>query len=206
MKLDVVRTQFGADATNGLLFVDSVFEAYTLEDEIRDVKVMHETAIPLGEYEIKYRTVGGWFTREKARYDKKFGAGWFKGMLELQDVPNFTYVLIHSGNTDESTSACLLLGNTQQDLDMSKDGFIGSSRLAYESFYPKVRDALDAGERVTIRYSNINLNEVVADAVTKLSNKSPQNMIGATDIYEKISEINGNLKILEAKLEGKNII
>ena len=50
MKLDVVRTQFGADATNGLLFVDSVFEAYTLEDEIRDVKVMHETAIPLGEY------------------------------------------------------------------------------------------------------------------------------------------------------------
>ena len=206
MKLDVVRTQFGADATNGLLFVDSVFEAYTLEDEIRDIKVMHETAIPLGEYEIKYRTVGGWFTREKARYDKKFGAGWFKGMLELQDVPNFTYVLIHSGNTDESTSACLLLGNTQQDLDMSKDGFIGSSRLAYESFYPKVRDALDAGEKVTIRYSNINLNEVVADAVTKLSNKSPQNMIGAMDIYEKISEINGNLKILEAKLEGKNII
>ena len=206
MKLDVVRTQFGADATNGLLFVDSVFEAYTLEDEIRDVKVMHETAIPLGEYEIKYRTVGGWFTREKARYDKKFGAGWFKGMLELQDVPNFTYVLIHSGNTDESTSACLLLGNTQQDLDMSKDGFIGSSRLAYESFYPKVRDALDAGEKVTIKYSNINLNEVVADAVTKLSNKSPQNMIGAMDIYEKISEINGNLKILEAKLEGKNII
>ena len=81
-----------------------------LEDEVRDVKVMHETAIPLGEYEIKYRTVGGWFTREKARYDKKFGASWFKGMLELQDVPNFTYVLIHSGNTDESTSACLLLG------------------------------------------------------------------------------------------------
>ena len=139
MKLDVVRTQFGADATNGLLFVDSVFEAYTLEDEIRDVKVMHETAIPLGEYEIKYRTVGGWFTREKARYDKKFGAGWFKGMLELQDVPNFTYVLIHSGNTDESTSACLLLGNTQQDLDMSKDGFIGSSRLAYESFFLRGR-------------------------------------------------------------------
>ena len=26
------------------------------------------------------------------------------------------------------------------------------------------------------------------------------------NIYEKISEINGNLKTLEAKLEGKNII
>ena len=76
----------------------------------------------------------------------------------------------------------------------------------FNKLYPKVRDAILAGEKVTIRYSNINLNEIVADAVTKLSNKSPQNMIGATDIYEKISEINGNLKTLEAKLEGKNII
>lgn len=207
MKLDVVRTQFGVDATNSIFFVDGKFEAYGLEDEVRTgQKVMGETAIPLGEYKIKFRKEGGWFNREKARYDKKFGEGWFQGMLELQDVPNFTFVLIHSGNTDEATSACYIIGDTQQDLDVSKDGFIGSSRNAYEKFYPKARDALLAGEEVTIKYSNINLNEIVADAVTKLSNKSPQNMIGATDIYEKISEINGNLKTLEAKLEGKNII
>mgnify|MGYP003138640898 CR=1 FL=1 len=59
MKLDVIRHQFGNDATNSLLFVDGVFECYGLEDEIRDVKVMHETAIPTGEYELKFRTVGG---------------------------------------------------------------------------------------------------------------------------------------------------
>ena len=88
MKLDVIRHQFGVDATNSLLFVNGVFECYGLEDEIRDVKVMHETAIPTGEYELKFRTVGGFHTREKARYDKKFGAGWHKGMLELQDVKN----------------------------------------------------------------------------------------------------------------------
>ena len=29
MKLDVVRTQFGADATNGMLFIDGVFECCT---------------------------------------------------------------------------------------------------------------------------------------------------------------------------------
>lgn len=200
MKLDVVRTQFGADATNGMLFIDGVFECYTLEDEVRDVKVMHETAIPLGEYEIKYRTVGGWFSREKARYDKKFGAGWFKGMLELQDVPNFTYVLIHSGNTDESTSACLLLGNTQQDLDMGKDGFIGSSRLAYESFYPKLRDALDAGEKVTIKYSNINLDE------TKLSNKATEDVVLTNVIDDKFEKIMKELKNLRsAVFTVKNI-
>ena len=66
--------------------------------------------------------------------------------------------------------------------------------------YPKVRDAILSGDKVTIKYSKINLDE------NKISNKSPQNMVGAMDIYEKISEINGNLKILEAKLEGKNII
>ena len=201
MKLDVVRTQFGSDASNGMLFIDGVFECYTLEDEVRDVKVMHETAIPLGEYEIKYRTVGGWFTREKARYDKKFGAGWFKGMLELQDVPNFTYVLIHSGNTDESTSACLLLGNTQQDLDMGKDGFIGSSRLAYESFYPKVRDALDAGEKVTIKYSNINLDDKPMP-----SNKATEDVVLTKAIDDKFDKILKELKNLRsAVFTVKNI-
>ena len=201
MKLDVVRTQFGSDASNGMLFIDGVFECYTLEDEVRDVKVMHETAIPLGEYEIKYRTVGGWFTIEKARYDKKFGAGWFKGMLELQDVPNFTYVLIHSGNTDESTSACLLLGNTQQDLDMGKDGFIGSSRLAYESFYPKVRDALDAGEKVTIRYSNINLDDKPVP-----SNKATEDVVLTKVIDDKFDKILKELKNLRsAVFTVKNI-
>ena len=200
MKLDVVRTQFGSDASNGMLFIDGVFECYTLEDEVKDVKVMHETAIPLGEYEIKYRTVGGWFSREKARYDKKFGAGWFKGMLELQDVPNFTYVLIHSGNTDESTSACLLLGNTQQDLDIGKDGFIGSSRLAYESFYPKVRDALDAGEKVTIRYSNINLG------AKELSNKATEDVVLTNVIDDKFDKILKELKNLRsAVFTVKNI-
>ena len=205
MKLDVVRTQFGKDATNSLLFVDGIFECYGLEDEVRlDKKIMSETAIPQGEYEIKFRTVGGYHSREKARYDKKFGAGWHKGMLELQDVKNdkmsFKYVLIHSGNTDENTAGCYLVGQTQQDLDMSKDGFIGSSRLAYETFYPKARDALLNGEKVTMKFSNINLGGA------KLSNKSSSEMIGSKEVYEKISEINGNLKTLNAKLEGKNIV
>ena len=117
MKLDVVRTQFGEDATNSLLFIDGVFECYGLEDEVRDVKVYAETAVPLGEYEIKFRTVGGFHTRTKARYDSKYGEGWHLGMLELQDVPNFEFILVHSGNTDESTMGCYLVGNTQQDLE-----------------------------------------------------------------------------------------
>ena len=196
MKLDVVRTQFGADATNGMLFIDGVFECYTLEDEYRDVKVMHETCIPEGEYEIKLRTEGGFHSR----YLKRYGADFHKGMLWLQDVPQFTWILIHTLNDSTQTSGCLGVGSAQQDLDLDAKGLITQSRDAYMRLYPKVRDAILSGDKVTIKYSKINLNE------NKISNKSPQNMIGATDIYEKISEINGNLKILEAKLEGKNII
>ena len=68
MKLDVIRTQFGEDATNGILLIDGVFECFTLEDQVRKgSKVLSETAIPLGEYEVKFRTIGGY----DSRYQKK---------------------------------------------------------------------------------------------------------------------------------------
>ena len=122
MKLDVVRTQFGKDATNGMLFINGVFECFTLEDEVRDVKVYGETAIPEGTYPIEFRKEGGFHQRYSARYKNAH-----YGMLEIKDIPNFKWVLFHSGNTDENTAGCILVGDTQQDLDVSKDGFIGAS-------------------------------------------------------------------------------
>tara|TARA_R110001606_G_scaffold336208_1_gene484179 strand:+ start:228 stop:809 length:582 start_codon:yes stop_codon:yes gene_type:complete len=186
MKLDVVRTQFGKDATNGMLFVDGVFECFTLEDEVRDIKVMSETAIPLGEYEIKFRNVGGFDTKYKARY----GSTFHKGMLELQDVPNFKYILIHTGNTDQHTAGCLLIGETQQDLDKGKDGFVGGSGDAYKKFYPKVRDALINEEKVTIKYSNINLSG--------LSNKATEDVVLTNTVEEKYNKIISELNIIKA--------
>lgn len=196
MKLDVVRHQFGKDATNGLLFIDGVFECYTLEDEVREVKVMHETCIPEGEYEIKLRAEGGFHSR----YLKRYGADWHKGMLWLQDVPNFTWILIHTLNDSTQTSGCLGVGSAQQDLDLDSKGKISQSRDAYQRMYPKVRDALLNGEKVTIEYSNINLG------AKEISNKAQPDMIAPDTIQEKLSEINGNLITLNAKLEEKNII
>jgi hypothetical protein len=66
--------------------------------------------------------------------------------------------------------------------------------------YPKVRDALLNGEKVTIEYSNINLG------AKEISNKAQPDMIAPDTIQEKLSEINGNLITLNAKLEDKNII
>ena len=149
MKLDVVRFQFGADATNSLLFIDGEFECYGLEDEYRDVKVMHETCIPEGEYEIKLRTEGGFHSRYVAKY-----GDFHKGMLHVQDVPGFEYILIHTGNTDEHTSGCLIVGDSQENNQLKKDGFIGRSTQAYKRIYPAIAQALLDGEEVTITYTD----------------------------------------------------
>jgi len=195
MKLQLIRTQFGKDAVNGMLFVDGVFECYTLEDEYRDIKIAGETCIPEGTYPIEYRNEGGFFNR----YTKKFPTihkG--RGMLEIKQIPNFKWVLFHLGNTDENTAGCVLVGSTQQDLDVSKDGFIGNSKLAYTNFYPKVADALDRGEKVTLEITKVNLG-------SEVTNASPPDMIHPNNIKDDLSEIKGLIRILNAKLEGKNI-
>jgi len=195
MKLQVVRTQFGTDATNGLLFVNGLFECYTLEDQYQAVKVMHETCIPEGTYDIKFRTVGGFHEK----YKKRYGADHY-GMLHLQDVPNFTYILIHAGNTDEHTSGCLIVGETQQDLDLSDDGFIGHSGVAYSKLYKKVAKELLLGKSVTIEYTTI----------TKLLEKplevaSSTDIGVAKDVMEKLQEINGNVIQTQTMLRGRII-
>ena len=195
MKLTVVRTQFGTDATNGFLLVDGVFEAYTLEDQYQAVKVMHETCIPEGTYNIKFRTTGGFHTKYKERYGNAH-----YGMLHLQDVPNFTYILIHAGNTDEHTSGCLIVGETQQDLDRSDDGFIGHSGTAYTKLYSKVAKDLLLGLNVSIEYTTI----------TKLlekpaSNASTDDVVLARTVMEKLEEVNGNVLVGNAMLKGRLI-
>ena len=59
---------------------------------------------------------------------------------------------ICTGNTDEHTAGCLLLGDTQTNNQIAKDGFIGSSGQAYKRLYPKIADAIDNGDCVVIEY------------------------------------------------------
>jgi hypothetical protein len=199
MKLDVVRTQFGADATNSLLFIDSVFECYGLEDEIRDQKKHSETAIPLGEYEIKFRTVGGFH----AKYTKRYGA-MHKGMLELQDVPNFDYILIHTGNTDEHTSGCILVMDNQENNILIKDGFGGKSTQAYKRIYPMIASALTRNEKVTIEI--LDQEDLLKEKVQTLDDESSEEYKISKKVWEKLAEINGNILSLDAKIDGKQIL
>ena len=154
MKLEVLRISSQSDSTSGILYKVNAdksreFLAYTLEDEERDEKVMHETRIPSGTYRITLRTVGG----HHAKYAKRF-KDIHKGMLWVRDVPNFQYILIHCGNTDEHTSGCLLVGTTQTSnkSKKNKNGFVGKSTQAYFDIYPPIAEALEAGENVSITY------------------------------------------------------
>lgn len=198
MELKLYRISSQADSTNGILYINNEFACYTLEDEQREIKVKHETAIPLGIYEIQFRTVGGFHDRYKKRF-----SGIHKGMLELQDVPNFQYILIHCGNTDEHTSGCILLGDTQENNELVKDGFIGKSTQAYSRIYPKIAGALINNEKVTIEIIDL---AKLKKGLNGVSNKQADEYINGKKVWEKLSAINGELKILNAKMENKNII
>ena len=198
MKYEVLRVSSGKDSTSGMLFeVDNntrTFLAYTLEDEQRDVKVWGETRIPAGTYKLKLREEGGFHNKYLARY----GADWHKGMIWVQDVPNFKWILWHSGNTDENTAGCLLLGNSQESNLVKKDGFIGSSRDAYKLVYPRVAEAIVSGQDVEVTYIDY-------DGDIELSNKAAPNMIQPQGVMDKLQEISGELQVVSAKLDGRKI-
>ena len=163
MNLEVIRFSSGTDSTNGMLFetiqqgneIDGIwkqkkFLAYTLEDEQRDDKVFGETRIPDGTYQLGLRKEGGYHQKYSKRFDDIH-----IGMLHVLNVPNFEYILIHCGITDEHTAGCLLVGDSQENNLITKDGFIGKSTQAYKRIYPRIASALERGEKVTITYKTI---------------------------------------------------
>jgi len=121
--------------------------------------------------------------------------------LHIQDVPNFTYILIHSGNTDEHTSGCLIVGETQQDLDQGKDGFIGHSGLAYQKLYRQVAGQLLMGKKVSIEY--LNVSKLLEDK--PVDNKAKDHVVLTSTVMDKLQEINGTVLKIDAKIKGRVI-
>jgi len=186
MKLEILRFNSSDDFTSGLLFdvTDNKrkFLCYTLEDQAQTTKVYGETRIPAGTYNLTLRTEGGFHTR----YLAKFGGEFHKGMIYVNDVPDFEYILWHIGNTDDDTAGCLLLGKTQQA------NFIGSSGDAYKDVYPKIRDAILYGEKVTATY--IDYDGKIPETV---SNE-------AYDYVMNISQVNQQQKEIENMILKQN--
>ncbi len=136
MKITVLRNPSHDGATVGDLFIDGSFFCHTLEDQVREIqgqpveqwKVPGKTAIPAGTYELLIT------------YSGRFGCE----MPLIADVPGFTGIRIHCGNTSADTEGCLLVGFIEADYS------IGRSRDAFNALFPRIKSALDAGENVTI--------------------------------------------------------
>lgn len=124
--------------TIGKLFVDGVPFSDTLEDTVRDYsdpefKIYGKTAIPYGEYRVTLE--------HSPKFSPRYGD---RKVPYLHNVPNFTGILIHSGNTAEDTDGCILVGlNTKRGMiTQSKDTFL------------KLLDILEkvpSGESITIK-------------------------------------------------------
>lgn len=138
MFLQVFRYNTTPTETLGLLLVDGSLGCYTIEDTARAVKVNGQTRIPSGTYQIKLRNQGG-MTK---RYASRFGA-MHKGMLHLQNVPNFKYVYINVGNRAGDSEGCILVGDNPPNI--GQPVVVGSSANAYKRLYRHVALAVENG-------------------------------------------------------------
>jgi len=99
-EFELVRDNFFDDTTLGSLKHAGEHICWTLEDVVRDgPKVMHETAIPYGRYELDVT----WSNRFQ------------RPMVLVKDVPGFRGIRMHGGNTDEDTSGCILVAKNRSD-------------------------------------------------------------------------------------------
>ena len=144
--MEITLKRFSPSPTDslGLLSIDGHFQCFSLEDEPREVKVAGETRIPAGRYQITLRDFGG----KHSKYVRKF-PGMHRGMLWLRDVPNYKFVLIHIGNDENDTDACILVGDSASQ-NVTRKGFISQSRFAYERIYPLIAASIESGELVYI--------------------------------------------------------
>tara|TARA_R110002012_G_C11657433_1_gene611879 strand:+ start:244 stop:840 length:597 start_codon:yes stop_codon:yes gene_type:complete len=197
MNLEVLRISSQKDSTSGILFDVSnkqrKFLCYTLEDEQRDVKVWGETRIPAGKYQLSLRKEGGFHSRYQAKYGDMH-----KGMIHVNDVEGFEYILWHTGNTDENTAGCLLLGDTQTSNLVAKDGFIGSSVNAYKEVYPYVAAAIE-NTPVTVEYIDFD-GTIHSNDIKPVDSNDNYNVL-----LEKLSEISGEIQTINATLNNKRI-
>ncbi len=101
MELQLHRLYLKENYTIGRLLVDGAYFCDTLEDRVRDLskvaKVPGATAIPAGRYEIAVNR------------SPRFG----RDLPRLLNVPGFTGILIHRGNTAADTAGCILVGENR---------------------------------------------------------------------------------------------
>ena len=136
MEIKVIRYILMNDYTIGKLYIDDEYITDTIEDKCRKIekkedKIYGITAIPHGRYPVVLD------------YSPKYS----KLMPHILDVPYFEGIRIHSGNSDEDSLGCIIVGEYVPGV---AGGWVSNSRLAYGKVFEKLKQASDKGERIFI--------------------------------------------------------
>lgn len=136
MILKVERKWKKQNYTIGILYINGIKFCNTLEDKVRDLsreaKVYGKTAIPAGTYRVE--------NTYSPKYKRK--------MPQVMNVPFFEGIRIHSGNTEEDTEGCILVGIN------NVVGKVTDSRNTYNRLYDRMCTAWSKGESITIEISD----------------------------------------------------
>lgn len=124
IELYVNRESETDDATLGRFLWEENVLYYTLEPLQRAVKIWGKTAIPCGRYQILMQ------------YSPKFS----KEMPHLQNVPDFTDIMVHPLNFVKDTEGCIGIGLAKGNDDILQ------SQAAFADFMPRLETALLTSE------------------------------------------------------------
>lgn len=137
--------------TIGKLYVDGKYVCDTIEDkdrglkqtmspaQVAKIKIKHLTAIPTGTYDLTLKV-------RSPKYSKKpYFVQYCNAMMpRILSVPGFDGILVHTGNSANDSSGCIVVGyNTVV-------GKVLNSKKAFETLYPILKEASDKGEHITI--------------------------------------------------------
>ena len=140
MKIQVNRDWEKSEYTIGNVLINSKPFCNSLEpksrglsknmslQDILSIKVPSETAIPIGTY----------------RVSLKYSSSFKRDMPYIEDVPGFSGVLIHWGNTKKDTKGCILLGKN------TKVGQVLESKATFSKFMNLLDQAISKGEDISI--------------------------------------------------------
>ncbi len=134
-----IQTESNNDFRTSKYFCDTL-EPHAI-DWRREEKIAGKTAIPTG----RYRVVMSYSKTYKRR------------MPFLQNVPHFTGIMIHTGNSVDDTRGCILVGKAvrpqkpEEENPTGKATVIGrltDSRITFNKLYEIIKEAVKKGEEI----------------------------------------------------------
>lgn len=145
LTLRLMRYSDDGNTTLGLIYIADSFYCYSLEDTFQLQKVAGATRIPAGTYDIDFRKEESPLTK---KYREKY-PDWFTFHLQLDNVPGFENIYIHSGGTATDTEGCLLVSDSLNVSDKAK--FLTNSRSTFKRLYNFTSKELNSGKKVRIQ-------------------------------------------------------